>query len=77
MSNPEYYTPASLAEKWGCHTETVCDLLRAGKLKGFKLGHQWRISDGARLEYETTGGAAAPAEKPRLRGTGKLVTRLT
>lgn len=79
MSTPEYYTPATLAKRWGCHTETVCDLLRAGKLKGFKLGHQWRITDAARLEYETGGGTAetTDAAKPRLRGTGKLVTRLT
>lgn len=73
---PEYYTPATLAKKWGCHTETVCDLLRAGKLKGFKLGHQWRITDAARMEYETSGGVAQPAQ-PRLRGTGKTVLRLT
>ena len=48
----EYYTPQSLAAKWGCSKDVVYDLLRTGKLQGFKLGRDWRISDSARLAYE-------------------------
>ena len=48
----EYYTPQSLATKWGCSKDIVYDLLRTGKLQGFKLGRDWRISDAARLAYE-------------------------
>lgn len=47
-----YYTPQSLAEKWSCSKDIVYDLLRTGKLQGFKLGRDWRISDEARLAYE-------------------------
>lgn len=74
--SPEYYTPATLAERWGCHRETVCDLLRAGKLRGFKLGKDWRITDEARIEYETCGGVPdQPRRKPVRRG--KPVLRVT
>ena len=51
-SDETYYTPQTLAEKWGCSKDLVYDLLRSGKLRGFKLGRDWRISDEARLEYE-------------------------
>lgn len=52
LDSNEYYTPQALAEKWGCAKNTVYDLLRTGKLQGFKLGRDWRISDEARLAYE-------------------------
>lgn len=48
----EYFTPQSLAAKWGCSKDIVYDLLRQGKLRGFKLGRDWRISDEARVAYE-------------------------
>lgn len=55
-SHREYFTVASLAKHWGCSTETVYSLLKRGKLKGFKPGKDWRITDTARIEYETCGG---------------------
>ena len=36
-----YYTPASLAARWGCSKDLVYDLLRQGRLRGFKLGRDW------------------------------------
>lgn len=51
-SDDTYYTPQTLAGRWGCSTDIVYDLLRKGKLKGFKLGRDWRITDEARLDYE-------------------------
>lgn len=50
----KYYTPSELAKLWSCSRDIVYDLLTAGKLKGFKLGNSWRISDEARLDYEQT-----------------------
>lgn len=47
-----YYTPQALADRWGISKETVYQLLRGGKLKGFKLGRDWRITDEARIAYE-------------------------
>lgn len=46
------YTIAELAEIWRCSSDIIYDLLRSNKLKGFKLGRSWRISDEARLNYE-------------------------
>lgn len=75
MSN-EYFTVASLAEHWGCSTETVYSLLKSGKLRGFKLGKDWRITDEARIEYETCGGVP---DQPRrkLHRMSKPVLRVT
>jgi excisionase family DNA binding protein len=75
MGNEEYYTPATLAQKWGCHIETVYDLLRTDKLHGFKLGKDWRIPDSARAEYESSGWV--PERKNRLPKMTRPVTRLT
>lgn len=48
----EYYTVPELAARWRCSTDVVYDLLRQGKLHGFKLGASWRITDDARIQYE-------------------------
>ena len=50
----EYYTVPELAARWRCSTDVVYDLLRQGKLHGFKLGASWRITDNARIQYEQT-----------------------
>lgn len=58
----KYYTPNELADLWRCSRDIVYDLLTSGRLKGFKLGNSWRISDEARLDYEQT-----PADRPLTR----------
>ena len=63
------YTVPELAELWRCSPDIVYDLLRTGRLKGFRLGRVWRISDEARLAYEHP---AEEAPAP-MRGTGKIV----
>lgn len=50
----EYYTVPELAARWRCSADVVYDLLRQGKLHGFKLGASWRITDDARIQYEQT-----------------------
>lgn len=61
MTNQEYYTVPELAARWRCSADVVYDLLRRGKLQGFKLGSSWRITDEARIQYEQTPvRAAAP-----------------
>ena len=47
-----YYSVVTLADKWGCSPDLVYSLLRQKKLRAFKLGHDWRISEQARLDYE-------------------------
>jgi len=48
-----YFTPFELASLWKCSEDVVQSLLRSRKLRGFKVGRLWRITDEARLEYET------------------------
>jgi excisionase family DNA binding protein len=44
MGTPEpVYTPEQVAEHLQVSLRTVMDYLRAGKLKGFKVGRLWRI----------------------------------
>lgn len=38
------FTVDSLAAHWSCSADVIYDLLRKKQLKGFKLGHSWRIS---------------------------------
>ena len=47
-----YYTPQELADLWKCSIGTIYDLLRRGKLAGFKLGRDWRIAESAVRAYE-------------------------
>ena len=61
----KYYTIKELAALWRCSTDVIYDLLRSGKLHGFKIGGGWRISDEARREYEQT--PVTVERKPRRR----------
>ena len=40
----EVYTPREVAEILGVSVFTVQELLRDGKLKGFKITSRWRVS---------------------------------
>ncbi len=51
-SHGVYYTPQELADLWKCNISTVYAMLRQGKLSGFKLGRDWRITEAAVLAYE-------------------------
>lgn len=46
------YTIADLAKLWKCSKDVIYDMLLSGRLKGFKVGRQWRISYEARMNYE-------------------------
>ena len=46
------FSPATLAERWGCSTTLVYDLLASGALRGWRVGKLWRISASAVEEYE-------------------------
>lgn len=47
-----YYTVESLAALWGCARSTVYTLISTKKLRAFKCGVSWRITDKARAECE-------------------------
>jgi excisionase family DNA binding protein len=41
----EVYTVRDVAQRLHLTTETVRDYLQDGKLKGFKVGKQWRVRE--------------------------------
>jgi excisionase family DNA binding protein len=41
----EVYTVRDVAQRLHLTTETVRDYLQEGKLKGFKVGKQWRVRE--------------------------------
>ena len=50
---PPVYSVASLAEHWGCGTDTVYALIRSGDLPAFKVGGKLLRIRGAEVErYE-------------------------
>src|SRR5579872_2694452 len=47
------YTPASLADEWGCSAQHVRNLIDGGKLRAFRLGDKLlRIPADAKREFE-------------------------
>lgn len=51
------FNVASLAEHWGCGTDTIYALIRGGELKAFRLGGKlWRIraDEVERFECQST-----------------------
>ena len=46
------YTIHEVASRWKCSRDVVYDLLKTGKLKGFKVGGLWRIREDAINQYE-------------------------
>lgn len=49
---PTVYTVKELTERWKCSRDVIQDLLADGRLKGFKVGRNWRISLAEIERYE-------------------------
>jgi len=47
-----YYTVQDLADIWGCSKNAIYALICTHRLRAFKVGVSWRISEEARVEYE-------------------------
>ncbi len=43
MGNPEFYTALELAEKLKLNVMTIYRYIKAGKLRAFKVGKEFRI----------------------------------
>lgn len=52
MSTDYIWTDDELAAKWKCDIRLVQKMFREGRLRGFKAGREWRITDAAKSEYE-------------------------
>jgi excisionase family DNA binding protein len=48
-------TVAQVAHRLGCSPRTVRRELDRGKLRGFKVGSDWRVSPEALVEYQSGG----------------------
>jgi excisionase family DNA binding protein len=59
---PVYLTIQEVADYWSVSYDVVYDLVRKGKLDGFKVGGCWRIPQSALPAYET---ANSPAQRLR------------
>jgi len=59
-----YLTPADLAVRWNVHKRSVQRLCESGKLRGFRIGGQWRISEAAITAYEMANVAASDEPVP-------------
>lgn len=67
-------SPQEVATIWGVDYQTVNRLLKAGKLKGFKVGNKWRISPEAMRSYEEENRRKETAPPPVIRR--RIVTRI-
>lgn len=58
LTQNDVMTINEVADYLRCHTSTIYRLLKMGKLRGFKLGSDWRFNRETivkwRLEQETT-----------------------
>lgn len=61
--SPKLYTVQEIAEALRVHSRTAYRLVKEGKIKGIKVGSQWRIPESALLEYIETGWQAHVQEK--------------
>jgi excisionase family DNA binding protein len=48
----EVYSPETLAERWGCTSRHVRNIIARGDLKAFKIGNMLRIRKEALEEFE-------------------------
>ena len=71
-----YYTPQEVADLWKCSTATIYELLRRGKLVGFKVGRDWRITGEAVLAYEQNPENQNPRPYPRSKQPAPTVMRV-
>ena len=55
---PSILTPAMAADTLCVHVNTIYNLLRSGKLSGFRMGAAWRIRKKDLLDFLRQGGSA-------------------
>lgn len=53
--SPKLYTVQEIADALRVHSRTAYRLVKEGKIKGIKVGSQWRIPESALLEYIDSG----------------------
>ena len=69
MIEPKLLTPAQIAEALQLSESTITRWLRKGRLRGFKVGKDWRVST-ADLNAFLEEKANVPPKAPPERGSG-------
>lgn len=70
------FTPAEVADRWKCSKAAVGDLLRTGKLQGFKVGALWRITPESLRNYEQDLANSQPSVYRNSRKDRPLIMRV-
>ena len=58
--SPTLYTVREIADTLRIHPRTAYRLIQEGKIRGIKVGSQWRVPESSLLEYIESGLKAAP-----------------
>jgi excisionase family DNA binding protein len=58
--SPTLYTVREIAETLRIHSRTAYRLIQEGKIRGIKVGSQWRVPESSLLEYIESGLQASP-----------------
>lgn len=67
------YTIGSLADRWGVAPVTIRRLIQRGELRGFRVGHTWRISTETVSDYEN---GTILTQKPKATPKGEPIKYL-
>ncbi len=62
--SPTLYTVREIADTLRIHPRTAYRLIQEGKIRGIKVGSQWRVPESSLLEYIETG-LQAPCKKSK------------
>ena len=54
-SSPTLYTVREIADTLRIHPRTAYRLIQEGKVRGIKVGSQWRVPESSLLEYIESG----------------------
>lgn len=58
--SPTLYTVREIADTLRIHPRTAYRLIQEGRIRGIKVGSQWRVPESSLLEYIESGLKAAP-----------------
>lgn len=62
-------SPGEVASRLGVHVQTVLKLLRAGDLRGYKVGKVWRVEPAAIGVYKATSSTCQTVKRSSATGS--------
>ncbi len=61
--SPTLYTVREIADTLRIHSRTAYRLIQEGKIRGIKVGSQWRVPESSLLEYIESGLQSTPSKE--------------